>query len=492
MSEEDNEVKAKVDEILEYAVREGISDIHFEVDENQAKIRIRKNGDLVNYGKSLLYEQGKSYARIIYQVYTAKKGGKGDSTFDESRTQDGVFEVNIDNKRIRVRVATFPAHPQGFNMVCRILIDDKNAKPVDPKDLGYQVKELRDIERMNGRSDGCIIIAGVTGSGKSTTLKALIEKKVIEREYKIKVITVEDPPEYTIRGCSQMPISRSGSDGDDGKKAYLDAMKAAVRSDPDVIMIGEIRDTLTADTLRSATESGHLVFATIHASSTFNIMSRLKNFELEDEVLTAPKFISGFIYQKLIKSLCPDCSVTLENGKIPLQNNFKEIILENIDELSNQDINLQLIDKLEKEVNKIKESGNLVRLLQDEGYINSKEAKRLMSIYKEVNNEEKSNELLYRLNKECDKTDLDNLRFRGKGCETCSGSGYAGRMVCAETLVPDKKILEIIRSGDLSSAETYWRQDLNGRTAFDDGVDKMKKGLVDPFDVESTLGDIGA
>tara|TARA_B100000700_G_C15063722_1_gene868064 strand:+ start:14319 stop:16226 length:1908 start_codon:yes stop_codon:yes gene_type:complete len=492
MSEEDNEVKAKVDEILEYAVRQGISDIHFEVDENQAKIRVRKNGDLVNYGKSLLYEQGRSYARIIYQVYTARKGGKGDSTFDESKTQDGVFEVNIDNKRIRVRVATFPAHPQGFNMVCRILIDDKNAKAVDPKDLGYQVKELRDIERMNGRSDGCIIIAGVTGSGKSTTLKALIEKKVIEREYKIKVITVEDPPEYTIRGCSQMPISRSGSDGDDGKKAYLDAMKAAVRSDPDVIMIGEIRDTLTADTLRSATESGHLVFATIHASSTFNIMSRLRNFELEDEVLTAPKFISGFIYQKLIKKLCPYCSVTLNNGRIPLQNNFKDIILENIDELSNQDINLQLIDNLEKDVKEISKSGNLVRLLQDKGYINSKEARRLMSIYKEVNNEEKSNDLLYRLNKTCDNSDLNNLRFKGKGCESCSGSGYSGRMVCAETLVPDKKILEIIRNGDLASAETYWRQDLNGRTAFEDGFDKMKKGLVDPFDVESTLGEIGA
>lgn len=490
LKKEDNETLSKVNEILEYAVKNGVSDIHLEISENSSKIRMRINGDLVPYGPSLFKEKGESYARMIYQVFTSRKGGKSATSFNPAITQDGVFEDSIDNKRIRVRIATMPIFPRGFQMVCRILVDDTSNEVAMLDSLGYSYKEINDIARMNSRAEGCIIVAGVTGSGKSTTLKNLIERKIIENEHKIKVITVEDPPEYTIRGAQQVPITRESTKGgeDNGKDAYLKTMQAAVRSDPDVIMIGEVRDSLSANTLRSATESGHTVFATIHAASIFNIIGRLKNFELETEVITAPNFISGLIYQKLVKKLCSHCSIGFKDGKIPLQNNYQDIIMEMFNELSNKDIDLALLSKLE-------ENGdyetNLVRKLQDKGYINSREAKRIMDTYREINNEDKNNELLYRIESICDKTDLKYIRFKGTGCSHCKGSGYVGRMVCAETLVPDRKILEILSEDDLPAAENYWRMALNGRTAFDDSIEKMKNGKVDPLDIERTFNEIG-
>ena len=470
-----------------------MSDIHFEIDENNAKIRMRKQGDVVPYGPSIFKEKGEAYARMIYQVYASNKGGQADTSFNPAICQDGVFENEIDGKRIRVRIATMPTFPRGFQMVCRILVDDTSKGILTLENLGYSYKEINDIEKMNANSEGAIIIAGVTGSGKSTTLKTLIEKKIVDREFKIKVITVEDPPEYTIRGANQVPITRdSVKGGEEGAKAaYLKTMQAAVRSDPDVIMIGEVRDVLSANTLRSATESGHGVFATIHASSIFNIIGRLKNFELTEEVLTAPNFLSGLIYQKLIKKLCPDCSVGLAHGdKIPQQNNYIEIILQMIDqyEFSNQNINLSLLREIEKDAD---EENNLVRLLQDRGYINGKEAKRIMDTYNEINNEEKNAELFYRITTVCDKNDLKKIKFKGPGCQSCRGSGYSGRMVCAETLVPDKKILEILAEGNLPKAENYWRRNLNGRNAYEDAVAKMKDGNVDPQDIERIFNEIG-
>lgn len=489
---EDNETKKQVDEIFEYAVRNDSSDIHIEVDDNQAKIRMRIKGDIVPYGPSIFKEKGETYARMIYQVNASEKGGQADTEFNPSIPQDGVFEKEIDGKRIRVRIASMPIFPRGFQMVCRILVDDTSKKILTLEDLGYSFKERDDIDRMNANSEGAIIIAGVTGSGKSTTLKTMIEKKIVDREFKIKVITIEDPPEYTIKGAQQVPITRDAvKGGEDGaKKAYLKTMQAAVRSDPDVIMIGEVRDTLSANTLRSATESGHGVFATVHASGIFNIIGRLKNFELDEDVITAPKFISGLIYQKLIKKLCDQCSVPLENGnKIPQQNNYIDIIVALFDTFSNKELNMSLLSELEQ---KMPEDLNLVRYLQDLGYINAREAKRVMDTFNEINNEEKNLELYYRILSVCDKNELKSLRFKGSGCEHCKYSGYSGRMVCAETLVPDDKILEILAEGNISKAKNYWKRYLNGRTANEDAIFKMKEGTVDPKDVENIFTEIGS
>lgn len=486
IKKEDNETLNKVNEIFDYAVRNGVSDVHFEINENSSKIRMRMNGDMVSYGPSLFKEKGESYARMIYQVFTARKGGKASTAFNPNITQDGVFEDQIDNKRVRFRIATSPVFPRGFQMVCRLLVDDPNQGILTLETLGYSHKERNDIQKMTSKADGAIIIAGITGSGKSTTLKTLIETVYIESEGSIKIITVEDPPEYTIKGTQQVPITRDSKSGseDNGKDAYLKVMQAAVRMDPDVIMIGEVRDSLSANTLRSATESGHLVFATIHASSIFNTIGRLKNFELETEVITAPSFVAGLIYQKLIKKLCPHCSIGLENGKIPLINNYHQIILESLNDLSNKNIDLSLLEKLEQNGDY---DTNLVRKLQDHGYLNSREAKKLIEAYKSINNEDKNTDLLYRIGTVCDKIDLDNIKFKGKGCPHCKGTGYKGRMVCAETLVPDKKILEILGADNLPAAENYWRMHLNGRTAFEDAIFKMKQGLVDPLDVERTF-----
>jgi type II secretory ATPase GspE/PulE/Tfp pilus assembly ATPase PilB-like protein len=475
-----NEIK-KTESIFEQALKVGASDIHLEKRRTQTKLRYRVNGEMYDVD-SFFAGEGEKIARVIYQIFTSEDGESA-SNFDETKPQNGLIDRMFDNQRVRARIATVPANPDGFDVICRLLPFKEEVNAIPLSELGYAVKETKDLEKMVSNAVGVIIIAGTTGSGKSTTLKNVLIGKILDNEGRIKVITVEDPPEYYIPNATQVPVNRENSK-DGGKTEFLNTIKAAMRSDPDIIMVGEVRDDLTADTLTGAVQSGHQVFTTIHAASAFGIINRLENFGVSREVLSSPQFISGLVYQKLLPKLCPHCSVPISEGKIPKRFPYEKIISDNFDDYKID------IDTIKKTKGNLKPDENIVSGLVNSGKLNSLQAIRIYREHESINDKDKNDSLLSRIKSAVDINEF-TIRFRGQGCNHCS-SGIVGRFVCAETIVPDLELLSLLGAGRDPEAINYWKTNLNGKFAMEDAIDKMKEGILDPVDLEHAFQELGS
>ncbi len=470
----------KAEQVFKDALEKNASDIHIEVRRQNALIRFRVHGELYVY-RTLLPIEGLNLSNIIYQIFTAN-GGESATTFNPKEPQNGLVDKMFDKQRVRARVATIPANPDGFDMIIRLLPfnEDGTATPLDK--LGYSIKEEKDIRIMVSTGVGVIVIAGTTGSGKSTTLKNILTSRINESEGKIKVITVEDPPEYFLP-CTQVPVNRENSK-DNGKTEFANAMKASMRSDPDILMVGEIRDDLTAQILTGAVQSGHQVFTTIHASSAFGIIPRLETFGVTRDVISSPQFISGLIYQKLLQKLCPYCSKPIVNGKLPKHYTYERLLEKNYEEFG---IDLDVIKRYRPIEG---EKRNIVSKLLDDRLIDNKKALSIYKKYEELNNKENSEALLERIKKVAN-IEESNIRFRGDGCKHCK-AGIVGRLVCAETIVPDLNLLALIRDKKDPEAFNYWKTILNGKYAMEDAIDKMIDGIVDPIEIEEAFQALGS
>jgi type II secretory ATPase GspE/PulE/Tfp pilus assembly ATPase PilB-like protein len=475
-----SEIK-KADAIFENALKVNASDIHIEKRRDKTKLRLRVNGEMYDEN-SYFSGEGEKLARVIYQIYTSEDGESATS-FDETSPQNGLIDKMFGDQRVRARIATVPANPDGFDLICRLLPFNEDGNAIPVSELGYSVKERQDLEKMISNAIGVIIIAGTTGSGKSTTLKNVLIGKIKANDDKIKVITVEDPPEYFIPGATQVPVNRENSK-DGGKTEFQNTIKAAMRSDPDILMVGEVRDALTADTLTGAVQSGHQVFTTIHASSAFGIINRLENFGVSRETLTSPQFIAGLVYQKLLPKLCPHCSVPIKNGKIPKRFPLEKIIIDNYELYG------VAITTLEEVKESMPIDSNIITELLNKDHLKATEAVKILKKHQEINDKEKNEALLDRIKTVADINQTD-IRFRGQGCKNCS-SGVQGRFVCAETIVPDLELLSMLGERRDPEAINYWKTNLNGKFAMEDALDKMLEGLVDPTDIEHAFQEIGS
>lgn len=304
-------LQSDYDDLLWEAMEQGVSDIHIEVRRNTAIVRFRKNGAL-----ELVHDWGISYARnmavVIYQVIAEEK----EVSFVEGQQQSAIIDRIIRGQRVRVRLNTLPAYPDGFDMVMRVLRMGARGTKKTLSELGYPKEQINDINISVSKPVGVTIIAGTTGSGKSTSLTTMIGDKINqytdEFGCRIKVITVEDPPEYEIDNSTQCPVVRSKS-GKDGKNPFAEAIKAAMRSDPDVLMVGEVRDEDSAELLVHAVQSGHQAFTTVHAASAIGIVARLRSLGVLNDVLGGADFLAGLIYQTLVPTVCQKCSFTVES-----------------------------------------------------------------------------------------------------------------------------------------------------------------------------------
>jgi type II secretory ATPase GspE/PulE/Tfp pilus assembly ATPase PilB-like protein len=293
-----------IDSVLKDGMLQNVSDIHIEVRRDSAEVRFRKHGDLfLRHDWSV--QHAKDASLVLYQVMAEEK----DITFNATIAQDAVLDRTLAGKRLRVRVGTIPAAPDGFDVILRLMPYDESEKDVLISELGYIDDQLLDIEMGMSRPIGVIVLAGITGSGKTTSLVAMIRQIIREAEGSIKVITVENPPEQFIKGATQHAVGSKSRDKD--MSPYAAAAKAALRADPDYLMVGEVRDVQTAKLLISAVQSGHKVFTTIHAPSGIGIVSRMRSMGIPNDVLGSSDFFSGLIYQTLIKTICPHCSIPL-------------------------------------------------------------------------------------------------------------------------------------------------------------------------------------
>ena len=297
-----------IDKLLADAIEHSCSDMHIEVRDNGAKVKMRIHGVLVTvkwWSKRYAIE----LSRVLYGV-TADETGV---MFDPSIPQAGIIDKTLPTKgSIRIRLNTLPAYPTGFDICLRFLSIGVDDTVLPLKELGYSAQQIQLIQVGLASPVGVLVLAGTTGSGKSTSLRSMLTSRLDKANGSIRCITVEDPPEYLIPGATQVPVNREVSK--DASEAFAQVFRACLRADPDLLMVGEVRDQQSAHLLEHAIQSGHQVLTTVHASSAFGIIQRLESIGIKRDVLASSDFLSGLIYQCLVPKLCPHCSKDLKTA----------------------------------------------------------------------------------------------------------------------------------------------------------------------------------
>ncbi len=264
----------------------GSSDVHCDLDEEGATVRFRIDGSLVPVLR---------VSRGEYKLVIERLKYKSELKLNITNVpQDGKYRILEEGKKIDVRVSTLPVK-LGENAVCRIL-DSSNSIP-KVAELGFMWTSKRQIDRSLSKTNGMILVTGPTGSGKTTTLYSMMQElNTPER----KIITLEDPVEYELPGVVQSEVNEKNG------YTYHLGLKALLRQDPDVIMIGEIRDLETANIAAQSALTGHLVFSTLHTKSAAETLERLMNMGVPSYILASS--IDIIIAQRLVRKLCPHCA----------------------------------------------------------------------------------------------------------------------------------------------------------------------------------------
>jgi len=304
---DDSIVVAMFEVILTDALAENISDIHIEVKPAGGTIRMRKNGEMMTYkpNQRLTFQEANNLCSVMYNVLASTKA----VSFDPRDCQQAAVNYTIKDQELKLRYQSVPAYPDGYDVVLRVLPIGRSEDFVPLQKLGYTEQQVDELLSMSSRPVGSLIIAGVTGSGKSTTLKNLLMYINANSGYKIKIYSIEDPPEYNIARITQIPVV-IGKDFDPTKMSPFEKpIKACMRGDPDIIMIGEVRDKITGDLTKKAVQSGHQVLTTVHATSALGIIDRFQDFGLSRAVLGSPDFLTGLLYQKLLPVICGSCAI---------------------------------------------------------------------------------------------------------------------------------------------------------------------------------------
>jgi general secretion pathway protein E len=393
-------------------------------------VRMRKNGDMMEYNPEnrLTYNDAYNLCSVIYNVLASTKS----VSFDPRDCQQAAVNYSIKGQELKLRYQSVPAYPDGFDVILRVLPVGRSEDFVPLQKLGYTEQQVQELVNISSRPVGSLIIAGVTGSGKSTTLKNLLMYINASSGYKMKIYSIEDPPEYNIAKITQIPVVIPKDFDPTKMSPFEKPIKACMRGDPDIIMIGEVRDKITGDLTKKAVQSGHQVLTTVHATSALGIIERFQDFGLSKSVLGSPDFLTGLLYQKLMPLVCEHCTI-----------DFHELVNSEFATQADVDIYSRISDILGGDIKK------------------------------------------YKLNKRSE-----------EGCPHCKHMGVKGRTVCAEVIMLDLDMIQLIGDGETIKLMQYWRnlsdgnpfsENMRGKTCMEHAFQKMLCGLVCPFDLEDSF-----
>ncbi|MEE9451606.1 MAG: type II secretion system ATPase GspE [Gammaproteobacteria bacterium] len=284
-AEDDAPIIRLINTLFAQAINQAVSDIHFETEEDNLRVRFRVDGILqeVLNPKRGLAPFVMSRIKVMAKLDIAEK----------RLPQDGHISLRIAGRSIDVRVSTMPAN-HGERIVLRLL--DKNNTKLDLSTLGMSDATLPLMEKLIHEPHGIILVTGPTGSGKSTTLyAALSQLNTKERN----ILTVEDPVEYDLPGISQTPVNTKIG------MTFAKGLRAMLRQDPDIVMVGEIRDDETSGIAVQASLTGHLVLSTLHTNTAVGAILRMQDLGVEPFLLSSS--LIGVLAQRLVRKLCPNC-----------------------------------------------------------------------------------------------------------------------------------------------------------------------------------------
>ncbi len=279
-----------IDEVISRAFQEKSSDIHIEPAEHECRVRIRIDGALVHLGryKKEIHEEAVARLKVLSMLRTDVR----------MSPQDGRFKVNISGTGINVRLSIVPSF-YGEKCVLRLLPQTTRSNTFEA--LGFNQSDTKKITDVLGVAHGMILVVGPTGSGKTTTLYALLGT-IAQPE--VSVVTLEDPIEYSVPGITQIPIHLGNN------LTFVTALRAVVRQDPDVIMVGEIRDSVTAELSTQAALTGHLLLSTLHTNDAVTALPRLIDMGVEPFLIAST--VRAIISQRLVRKICMKCKVEVK------------------------------------------------------------------------------------------------------------------------------------------------------------------------------------
>lgn len=286
--DEDAAVIRFVNEVVQKAVSDRATDIHFEPHRDILQIRYRIDGELVaiRVPDNLIRFQNAIISRLKIMAKL--------NISEKRRPQDGRISFGAGDTELDIRISTFPTM-YGESVSLRLL--NQKSKPLSMRELGLQEAEAAKVTRALASPHGIILVTGPTGSGKSTSLTAFI--RLINRPER-RIITVEDPVEYEVPGVNQTQVHA------DIGLTFAHSLRAVLRQDPDVIMVGEIRDRETADIAIRASLTGHLVLSTLHTNDAPGALTRLTDMDIEPFLIASS--VEMIIAQRLVRRLCPNCA----------------------------------------------------------------------------------------------------------------------------------------------------------------------------------------
>jgi len=279
-----------VNTILDYAVRSRASDVHIEPMEENVRVRYRIDGILQE--KYIL-------PRNVLEAVVSRIKILANLKIDEKRIpQDGRFNITVEGNEVDLRISTLPVS-YGEKVVMRLL--RKASKVPSLPDLGLRGLALKNLIEAIERPHGIIIVVGPTGSGKTTTLYSVLDKVATSR---VNVVTIEDPVEYQMKGVNQVQVNVQAG------LTFASALRSFLRQDPNVMMVGEIRDTETAELAVNAALTGHLVFSTLHTNDASGAAPRMMDMGVEPFLLTSA--LTCVVAQRVLRKICPNCRQDME------------------------------------------------------------------------------------------------------------------------------------------------------------------------------------
>lgn len=417
--------------ILEYAVKSRASDVHIEPRESFIQIRFRIDGalqDTMTLPKQIL-------SALITRVKILSN-----LRIDEHRVpQDGRIKIKVSGSIISIRVSTLPV-VDGEKVVMRLL--DETTKAPTLEELGFSGTALIGIKKSLKQAHGMLLVTGPTGSGKSTTLYSAMS---LLNSIEVNISTVEDPIEYRMPGINQTQVNTKTG------MTFASGLRALLRQDPDIIMVGEIRDTETAEMAVHAALTGHIVLSTLHTNNAAGCLPRLLDMKIEPFLIAST--VNAVIGQRLVRRLCDDCKEPFQAQKEQIEeivDNFK---------LDRRFLSTtppkEVVAKVEKEVSVSEKKIEVPKGLSDRYSILDRIANDPTIIERTMKEaEEKEQESLREVifDKGDENTRRDNKHelsltlFRAKGCKKCGNTGYTGRVGIYEVLEMTDDIGQMIVS----------------------------------------------
>jgi general secretion pathway protein E len=279
-----------VNMLVREAFASAASDIHFEATADGVLVRFRIDGALTAAPAPppQLQQAVISRVKLLAELDIAER----------RRPQDGRIRARLDSRDLDLRVSTVPTM-HGESVVLRLL--DRGGRPVTLEDLGIAREVMLQLESLACRPHGLLLVTGPTGSGKTTTLYACLQRRDTTSE---KIVTVEDPVEYQLTNITQVPVHRQSG------VTFASALRSILRQDPDVVMLGEMRDAETAEIAVQAAMTGHLVFSTLHTNDAISAIPRLVDLGVPPYLVAAT--LEGVLAQRLVRRICEGCRVTYQ------------------------------------------------------------------------------------------------------------------------------------------------------------------------------------